>query len=132
MGHDVADEGEEEDGSDQFYIDVIQRTVYGFAEIFGEKVALENARKAPLNITVDGQVTGYYGSGKEAFDMLVQQYESMFGKDVADRKVRNMLHGTVSKDEKHLLPERLQPEKPVEKTGVIEQARQTFPFLCTA
>lgn len=132
MGRAVDADERKDEGNDQFYIDVIQQTVYGFAEIFGEKTALAHARKAPINITVDGQVTGYYGSGEEAFDMLVQQYESVFGKDVTDRKVRNMLHGTVSDDKKHLLPERLQPETKMEKVSVIEQARETLPFLCTA
>jgi hypothetical protein len=128
MAEDSRTEAETADNG-QFYVDMIQATIYGFAELLGGKTALTHARRAPVNITPDGQVTGYYGKGDEAFDVLVRQYESVFGREVADRKVRNMLADTVADEERHLLPERLQPEGLQEKIGLVEQIGRLLPFV---
>lgn len=116
---------------DQFYVDVIQETIYGFAELLGEKTALMHARKAPINITPNGQVTGYYGRGREAFDMLITEYESIFGEEVADKKVRSILADSLSEEEKDLVPERVRPHNEQSHPTLLEQLRDLNPFSTT-
>lgn len=92
-------------------MDTLQMIVDRFARLFGRKAALQYARQAPLEISPDGTIDTYYGEGKQAIDILLQQYEDVMGKDVTDKHVRNAMRSL--DDSYHdLIPERIRPISP--------------------
>lgn len=90
------------------YLKILQIIVERFKNFSGQKAALSRARKAPLDIDADGNVTGFYGEGEKAIDVLSRQYEAFMGVEAADRKIRKAM---VVIDNPSLLPERLRPRK---------------------
>lgn len=127
MAEQRADDPDAEENDDEFYIQLMERTIATFSLLLGEKTALIAARKAPITITPDNTITGYYGTGKRAFDVLIQQYESVFGSQMADRKVRNSIRDMVSDDEKDRVPDRVRPPNEHEKISIWEQLRRLLP-----
>lgn len=99
---------------DDAYIRILQEIIDGQASFLGRKLALKQARRAPIEIDSEGSVTGFYGDGKNAVDILVTTFETVVGEDVADRKIRNHLRDTIDSEEYALLPERV---KPMEESG---------------
>lgn len=54
----------------EYYLDTIQRIVEEQKETLGEEAAIKWARRAPLKIDSDGEVTGFYGTGEQALETL--------------------------------------------------------------
>lgn len=86
----------------------IDRVVGTFIGMLGEKTALMNARKAPLEIDKDGTITDFYGEGRQVLSILTEQYAAVFGEYVARRKVRKALDDIVDEETEQLLPDDLQ------------------------
>jgi hypothetical protein len=95
----------------ELYLKIIQAIVSAFKTFLGDKTALAKARKAPLFIDKNGEVSAYYGNGKNAVDILVQQFETVLGAEVAHLKIRNVVRDEVPEEQWQLLPERIQPSK---------------------
>lgn len=94
---------------EELYLDVLNAIVAYETELLGKKAALLQARKAPLDINVDGQVEGFYGEGRKAVDILVSQYETVFGRATADAGIRRTLDDVVPEENVDMLPERVHP-----------------------
>lgn len=95
---------------EEFYLEAIQSIIDTVSSFMGEDVGLKFARKAPLQITPDGEVQAYYGTGRKALTILVENYEDYMGKAVADQKIKNAL-SEFDDDKRDLVPEDVRPEK---------------------
>ncbi len=93
----------------ELYLQVIQSIVDTFCDFLGEKTALSRARKAPLFIDKDGHVAAYYGSGRNALDIVVDQFESLLGQEVARIKIQAAVRACVPESKLEVLPERVCP-----------------------
>lgn len=102
----------------EFYLEVIRSVIDQFSKMLGEKVAYKYARKAPLEITPDGEVTDCYGSGKNALETLVKQYEKVWGRKVARGKVKDAIHGSVPEEKYEMLPDYMVPSE--EEGGMLD------------
>lgn len=124
--HDM-DEELHGDGDKEFYISLIKEIVADQSDMLGEKVAVQKARAAPLEIDKDDEITDYYGKGESVLQTLVAKYEEVWGTEVARRKVRDTVEDNVSEEKYELLPEYMIPEG--DQKGVIsrilEQLRGT-------
>lgn len=94
----------------EFYLSVMEDIMDKENAMIGEKVALARARKAPLQISPKGEVEDYYGDGKQAVDILMQQLEQVAGKKVIDSTVRNLIKSDYDPSDHDMLPERLRPD----------------------
>ncbi len=90
-----------------FYEKAIDRIIDTFIDLLGRKTALMTARKAPLEINKDGDVTGFYGEGKQVLSILTDQYADVFGKTVARRKVRQAIEDMIDDETREHLPTKL-------------------------
>lgn len=61
-------------------IELLSSIIDKIAEMFGKRIALSDARKLPLQLSPEGEVTGYYGEGKTVLKLLVKAYEKDMGK----------------------------------------------------
>lgn len=95
---------------EEFYLEAIQSIIDTISGFMGDDVGLKFARKAPLQITPDGEVQAYYGTGRKALTILVENYEDYMGKTVADQKIKNAL-SDFDDDKRDLVPEDVRPEK---------------------
>jgi hypothetical protein len=93
----------------ELYLTTIREVVTAFKNFLGEKTTLAKARKAPLFIDKDGNVSAYYGNGRNAVDILTTQFETVLGETVAHRKIRGIVRETVPEGQWELLPNRIQP-----------------------
>lgn len=93
----------------EFYLSVMEDIMEKENAMIGEKVALARARKAPLQISPSGEIEDYYGDGKQAVDILMQQLESVAGEKVIDSTVRNMIKSEYEPSDHDMLPERIRP-----------------------
>ncbi|MFT4868792.1 MAG: hypothetical protein ACI83Q_000402 [Colwellia polaris] len=59
-----------EDNRQEYYLDVMARIVEKEKEALGEEVALKWARKTPLKINSEDEITGFYGKGEDAVEIL--------------------------------------------------------------
>lgn len=99
---------------EEFYLEAIQSVIDSISGFMGDDVGLKFARKAPLQITPDGEVQAYYGTGRKALTILVENYEDYMGDAVADQKITGALSGV--EDEKlDLIPEDVRPQSQEEK-----------------
>lgn len=64
-----ADEDEEEDRQ-EYYLSTMQDIVDEQKEFLGEKVAIKQARQAPLKIDAGGEIVDFYGKGMDALEIL--------------------------------------------------------------
>lgn len=94
----------------EFYLNCLQTILDTVTNIFGRKIGHRYARQAPLEITPDGEIKAYYGTGRNALETLVNQYESYMGEQTANSKIRKALKD-IPKDKYELLPEEIQPKK---------------------
>lgn len=94
----------------EFYLDSIQKIIDTVTNIFGRKIGYRYARQAPLEITPDGEVKAYYGTGRNALQTLVNQYESYMGEATANSKMRSALKD-IDTENRSLLPEEIQPKE---------------------
>lgn len=101
---------EELDEDKEFYISLIKEVVADQSEMLGEKVAVQKARGAPLEIDKDDEITDYYGKGESVLQTLVGKYEEVWGTEVARRKVRDTVRKNVSEEKYELLPDYMIPE----------------------
>jgi hypothetical protein len=92
----------------EFYLETIQKVVDKISDIFGQKIGYRYARQAPLEISPNGNVKAYYGTGRNALQNLVNQYETYMGDETADAKIRDALKD-VPEDKQRLLPDEIQP-----------------------
>lgn len=99
---------------EEFYLDVIQSIVDKISGFMGDDVGLKFARKAPLQITPDGDVQAYYGTGRKALGILIDNYEGYMGEAVADQKIKGVI-SNYDEEKYDLVPERARPEKESEK-----------------
>lgn len=104
----------------ELYLKLVREIVSTFKAFLGEKTALTKARKAPLFIDKDGNVSAYYGNGRNAINILTTQFESVLGDRVAHRKIRSVVQHTVPEAQWDLLPGRIRPEK-TETTGAADR-----------
>lgn len=89
-----------EDGRQEYYLGTIQDIVNEQKDFLGERVALKQARRAPLDINNNGEVENFYGSGEDALETLreftehqefylnaiqsiIDQFSEMLGEDVS-------------------------------------------------
>lgn len=102
----MSNKSDDEGGDRQeYYLGMIQDLVDEQKEFLGEQVALKQARRAPLQISNDGEVEDFYGSGEDALETLrdytehqefylnaiqaiVNQFSDMLGDDVAYKFAR--------------------------------------------
>jgi len=100
-----------EDGIDHhdFYLDVFRSIIESQKNLVGEDVALKQARRAPLEIDRNGDINDFYGKGEDSLETLIRQYERVWGKEVAHRRIRSALQGDVSEQEYDRLPEYIRP-----------------------
>lgn len=110
MSGKVHDMDEELDEDKEFYISLIKEVVADQSEMLGEKVAVQKARGAPLEIDKDDEITDYYGKGESVLQTLVGKYEEVWGTEVARRKVRDTVRKNVSEEKYELLPDYMIPE----------------------
>lgn len=96
----------ERPSEDDQYLALMQRIIEEMRGFLGAKAALKVARKAPLTIDADQNVQSYYGTGENALQILIEQYENYLGRTVADNRIRKAVNGT---DHTKLLPDRLKP-----------------------
>lgn len=109
----------------EFYLEAIRSIVSEVASFFGEKMALGYARRAPLEVSADGEVLAYYGKGRKALEILVNNLEDDIGKDAADARIKRAL-SYVPEEKRSLLPERLRPEKGSEHGTTFLQRIKTL------
>lgn len=102
----------------EFYIECLQKILDKMTSIFGRKIGQKYARQAPLEITPEGEIKAYYGTGRNALQNLINQYEIYMGEETANKKIRSAL-SDVSSEKVELLPEEVQPRKE-ERTGEDE------------
>jgi len=94
----------------EFYLNCLQSILDKMTDIFGRKIGQKYARQAPLEITPDGEIKAYYGTGRNALQNLINQYEIYMGEETANKKIRNGL-SEVSSKKTELLPEEVQPRE---------------------
>lgn len=94
---------------EEFYLDAIESVIEEMSSFIGDDVGLKYARKAPLQIMPDGEVKAYYGTGRKALTILVENYEDYMGKAVADQKIENAF-SNVEDEKLDLVPEDVRPE----------------------
>jgi hypothetical protein len=109
----------------EFYLEAIQRIVESISNFFGEEMALGYARKAPLEVRPDGEVAAYYGKGRKALDILVEEFEKDLGKDAAYHRIEREFED-LPEEKRKLLPERIRPENSEDSGGLTHFLRGIF------
>lgn len=94
---------------EEFYLPILKEIVEKQKTMLGGKVALGIARKAPLTINPSNEIEEFFGDGKQAVNILVQQYEDFAGPKVIDSNVQNVVKSQVNNDDYDKLPERARP-----------------------
>lgn len=117
----MAEDGDERKMQEQkdFYLSFIRDLIAEQEAMLGRNVALQKARSAPLEIDKDGNINDFYGQGEDVLETLVQQFGGVWGEDVAQRKVRDTVRGSVPEEKYDLLPEYMIPSK--EQKGILGQ-----------
>jgi len=90
-------------------------------QMLGDKVGLKYVRKAPLELDLDDQVVDYYGKGEDVLDIMVEQYEEVWGKEVADRKIGRELKEELDEEDWDLLTDDLRAIE--ERKSAISQIK---------
>lgn len=94
-----------------FYCDVLTDIIDNVGKFYGYEHALMQARHAPLVINSEGEVQGFYGTGRKATDILITQMEREFGADVIEMRLGIELQEKVEEDRYELLPERIREKE---------------------
>lgn len=102
-------EEDTEDENREIYLQAIRVVVSEFEVMLGKKTARKYARKAPIELNPEGEVKSLYGKGEDAFRLLVDQYEKVWGEQVALRKVRSAIDDEFVEEQIEEMPERYQP-----------------------
>lgn len=109
----------------EFYLSTIQTIVDDVSQFFGDQIALGYARKAPLEVSSNGEVRAYYGKGRKALEILVEQFENDIGREAADKRIKNVL-SDLSEDERKLVPERIRPDQETREEGLLDKVREAI------
>lgn len=104
------------------YLSIFETVLETQKQLLGKKVALKYARKTPLQINSEGDLTDFYGDGKSVLEILVEQYEQVWGKDVADRKIGRKLKSELPEENHDLLTEELRDVEP--SRGAVSQLKE--------
>lgn len=104
----------------EFYLDCLQTILDKVTHIFGRKIGQRYARQAPLEITPEGEIKAYYGTGRNALQTLINQYESYMGEQTANSKIRKALSDT-PEDKHELLPEEIRPGNNTDSSGILDR-----------
>lgn len=94
---------------EDIYRTAIQAIIDSNKKSLGKKVALARARKAPITLSPEGEVKNYYGPGEEVITILSEQFESVWGKVIADKKIRKIIEQNVPKEEYEKFPDKVRP-----------------------
>lgn len=89
------------------YLHVFNIVLKSQKQLLGDKVALKYIRKAPLELDLDNHIVDYYGKGSDVLDILVDQYEEVWGDEVADRKIGRKLKAELDEEDWGLLTDDL-------------------------
>ncbi|MFB6115845.1 MAG: hypothetical protein ABEK04_06200, partial [Candidatus Nanohalobium sp.] len=100
----------------EFYLETIQTIIDNISNFFGKQMALGYARKAPLEVTPEGEVKAYYGKGRKALEILAEEFENDIGKEAADQRIKNALDD-LPDEKKKLIPEKIRPEESTDNGG---------------
>lgn len=111
------DNGEEHEK----YLHIFNIVLDSQKQMLGDKVALKYIRKAPLELDLDDNIVDYYGRGSDVLDILVDQYEDVWGEDVAHRKIGRSLKQELSEDDWDLLTEDIRDVE--EKKSAVSQIK---------
>lgn len=101
---------------EEFYLESIQSVIDTVSGFMGDDVGLKFARKAPLQIMPNGEVQAYYGTGRKALTILIENYEDYMGEAVADQKIKSAL-SDIDDEKRDLVPERVRPDKEDESSS---------------
>jgi hypothetical protein len=115
---------------EETYLHLLDTILQHHIDLVGEKVALTAARKAPLEIDTEGTVTGFYGDGREALDILTDLFIEMAGQEVTLSRIRSIVEDELDEQDYDTVPERIRPHDDSEKqqNGVIERVRGLVSF----
>lgn len=94
---------------EDIYQTTIQAIIDSNKKSLGKKVAFAKARKAPITLGPEGEVKNYYGEGDEVIKILAQQFEGVWGKAIADNKIRKIIENNVSEEDYEKFPDNLRP-----------------------
>jgi len=106
------------------YMHIFEIVLDSQKDMLGDKVAFKYIRKAPLEVDLNGEIGDYYGKGEDVLDIIVGQYEKVWGEDVADRKIGRKLKEELDEDKWNLLTEDLRNVE--EKKGFITQLKESI------
>lgn len=103
------------------YLHIFNIVLDSQKQMLGDKVALKHVRKAPLELDLDNHIVDYYGKGSDVLDILIDQYENVWGKQVADRKIGRKLKEELNEDDWDLLTDDLKSVE--ERKSAISQIK---------
>lgn len=111
----------QEQRNEDFYLDACQALVEKFSDLLGQKTALIKARKAPMQISPEGEIVDFYGEGEQVLNVLISQYEEVFGSAVARKEAKTALQSVADEDDQEYLPESLQPDLTGERASLLKR-----------
>lgn len=97
------------------YLGLLRAIIKKQESLLGRKVAQGKARSAPLEINPDGEINDYYGKGENAVELLIKQYEEVWGKEAADKKLKRVVRKELGQQDYNMVPERIRPQEREEK-----------------
>lgn len=104
----------------EFYLEAIRTVMDNIGRFFGYDSAITYARKAPLKIDSDGDLTGFYGDGYDTLDILIDILEKDLGEKVIQNRIRSSMRNSFDEEKWGLLPERIRPvSDDEESTGLL-------------
>lgn len=115
----MEEESEEEREKYKNIFDIILETQ---KKMLGDKVALKYARKTPLEIDMSGELEDFYGEGESVLEIVVGQYEQVWGEEVADRKIGRKLKSELPEEDYDLLTQELLDVEP--RKGALTQLKE--------
>ncbi len=89
---------------EQRYLDLMQIVVDDITTFLGQDVADTVIQDTPIDVTSDGQVTGYYGEADRAFREIVARYQAAVGDGVAGKRILHRVRSFLPVDALSLLP----------------------------
>lgn len=110
---------EDEKANRKVYLKAVNAIISRFEDLLGEKTARKYARKGPVDLDPDGEVEALYGKGEDSLEIVVGQYEKVWGEKVAIKKVRNALNNKLDEEELDVLPERYRQKE--EQKSLLNQ-----------
>lgn len=91
-------------------MEACQALIDRFSDLLGRKTALIKARKAPIQISPEGEIEAFYGEGEQVLNVLIHQYEEVFGSAVARKEAQTALRPVADEEDQEYLPDSLQAD----------------------